>query len=283
MMTGDVTHGYSLIIPRDKVKELKGAIISPMNIADQAGINERGEVIDKKRLTHNQSMTYSSGTSLNNRTIKEELQDVMYGSCLCRVIHQIVEYRRRHLKVRILIQKVDFKSAYRRSHLDPSTAIQTITQFVMLNLCFISLRLTFGGAPNPNIWSEISESITDLANAILQCKEWDPNQVKSPLQYLIPDYKSDNSDTREFAQTLDTAVNVEVHDSGQVDCYIDDLTTVILDLEENRIRGAAAVLLAIFLVGRPVDPNDPIKQVDLVSLSKLKVEASLEEHKILLG
>ena len=106
-----------------------------MNIADQAGINERGEVIDKKQLTHNQSMTYSSGTSLNNKTIKDDLQDVMYGSCLCRVIHQIVEYRKRHPKVRILIQKVDFKSAYCHSHLDPATVIQTITQFVLLGLC----------------------------------------------------------------------------------------------------------------------------------------------------
>ena len=204
-----------------------------MNIADQAGINERGEVIDKKQLTHNQSMTYSSGTSLNNKTIKDDLQDVMYGSCLCRVIHQIVEYRKRHPKVRILIQKVDFKSAYCHSHLDPATVIQTITQFVLLNLCFISLCLTFRGAPNPNIWSEISESITDLANAILQCKEWDQSQVKSPLQSLIPDYRADDSDPREFTQALDTAVNVEVQDEGQVDCYIGDLTTIILDLGTN--------------------------------------------------
>ena len=41
-----------------------------------------------------------------------------------------------------------------------------------MNLCFIALRLTFGGAPNPNIWSDLSESITDLANALLQCQAW---------------------------------------------------------------------------------------------------------------
>ena len=47
MMNEDVTHGYSLIIPRNKVKELKGALISTMNIANQSGINECGEIISK--------------------------------------------------------------------------------------------------------------------------------------------------------------------------------------------------------------------------------------------
>ena len=117
----------------------------------------------------------------------------------------------------------------------------------------------------------------------MECNEWDPDQVKSPLQHLIPNYIKDESDTRNFAQALETSVKVEVHENGQADCYIDDLTTIILDIDKNWKRGAAAVLLAIFLVGRPVDPNDPIKRVDLVSLSKLKAEAALEEHKILLG
>lgn len=137
MMKDDVTNGYSLVIPREHVTKLKGAQISPMNITDQSGINERGEIISKKRLTHNQSMEYSSGTSLNSRTKKDELQDVMYGTCLLRVIHQIIEYRRRHPYKRILIQKIDFKAAYHWTHLHPSTAIQTITQLISMGLCYI--------------------------------------------------------------------------------------------------------------------------------------------------
>ena len=139
MINDDVTHGYSLVIPRDKVTQLKGALISPMNIVDQSCINERGEVIAKKRLTHNQSMIYGSGMSLNSRTQKDKLQDVMYGICLLRIIHQIVEYQRRHTSKSILIQKIDFKSAYRRTHLHASTGIQTITQLIRLGLCYISL------------------------------------------------------------------------------------------------------------------------------------------------
>ena len=166
---------------------LEGALMSPMNIADQSGIDENGNIINKKRLTHNQSMEYNSGTSINNRVKKEELQDVMYGSCLLRVIHQIVEYRSRFPNKRILIQKIDFKSAYRRTHLNAISAIQTITQLVSMAVCYISLRLTFGGAPNPNFWGEVSETITDVANAILQSDNWnsDPSNPHSNQKYHL--------------------------------------------------------------------------------------------------
>jgi hypothetical protein len=74
-----------------------------------------------------------------------------------------------------------------------------------------------------------------------------------------------------------------VSDSGQTDCYIDDLTTTIVEMNDNCSRAAAAALLAISIIGRPLNPKDPIKRLDLVSLSKLQAEAALEEHKILLG
>ena len=282
MMKDDVTNGYSLVIPREHVTKLKGAQISPMNITDQSGINERGEIISKKRLTHNQSMEYSSGTSLNSRTKKDELQDVMYGTCLLRVIHQIIEYRRRHPYKRILIQKIDFKAAYHWTHLHPSTAIQTITQLISMGLCYISLRLTFGGAPNPNIWSEVSESATDLANAILQCRDWNPASLHSPLQKQVPPV-AEQTKIIPFAQALPMAVEINSNDRGQVDCYIDDLTTVTIDINDNKERAAAAVLLAIHTVGRPTNKDDPIPRLNLVSLSKLTAEAALEETKILLG
>ena len=282
MMNTDVIHGYSLVIPREKSRELIGALISPMNIVEQSTINEFGEIVPKKRLTHNQSMEFQSGTSVNSRAQKDLLQDVMYGSCLIRVIHQIVTYRFRYPNHRILMQKVDFKSAYRRSHLNAKTALQTITQFVKLNICFIALRLTFGGAPNPNYWSEISETVTDLTNALLQCKEWDPDVLHSPLQSKVPK-TPESKDDHPFNKALPLIVNVAPSNMGQCDCYIDDLTTTVVDIGNNAKRAAAAVLLAIFILGRPLDPEDDLKRVDLVSLSKLQAEAALEEQKVLLG
>ena len=53
LMKKDVTHGYSLLIPLEKVPEINNALMSPMNVAEQNTITEFGEVIPSQRLTHN--------------------------------------------------------------------------------------------------------------------------------------------------------------------------------------------------------------------------------------
>ena len=157
--------------------------MAPMNIIDQNTITEFGEIIQKQRLTHNQSMVFSSGTSVNSRVIKTELQDCMYGHCLLRIIHYILNLRWHHPNCRILINKYDFKSAYRRAHMNWETAIQAITQ--IRNFALIALRQTFGGAPCPYEWGIISEIIADLANHLLNSDDWDPHTLHSPLQHLV--------------------------------------------------------------------------------------------------
>ena len=114
MMEEDVSRGFLLVIPQEKVKELKGVVVAPMNTAEQKTINERGEIVDKKRLTHNQSFDrLVSGTSVNSRIIEEELQPVMYARCLKIVLHQIISLRRKYKDKRIPLQKIDWKAAYR--------------------------------------------------------------------------------------------------------------------------------------------------------------------------
>ena len=282
MMNNDVIHGYSLVLPRSKIIDLEGALMAPMNIADQNTINERGEIVAKKRLTHNQSYKFVSGTSVNSRVIKDELQDCMYGSCLFRIIHEILNMRAKHPHKRVMLQKIDWKAAYRRSHLNWKTAIQTITQSEEMDLAFLSLRLTFGGAPNPNYWGEISESTTDLANALLRLEDWDPKKLASPIQHQVPKVDPDNDPTP-FAQALPLAVTLDDNDMGKSDVYIDDITSVVVDIKNNIEKGEAAVLLAMHLIGRPFNAEDPLKRLDLVSITKLIAEARLEETKVLLG
>lgn len=282
MMNNDVIHGYSLVLPRSKIIEIDGALLAPMNIADQNTINERGEIVAKKRLTHNQSYKFSSGTSVNSRVIKDDLQDCMYGSCLFRIIHEILNLRAKHPHKRVLLQKIDWKAAYRRSHLNWKTAIQTITQSVEMDLAFLSLRLTFGGAPNPNYWGEVSESTTDLANALLRLDDWDPKELASPIQHQVPP-AAPNDDPTPFEQALPLAVTLDDNDKGKSDVYIDDITSVVVDIDNNVERGEAAVLLAMHLIGRPFNNNDPLRRLDLASITKLIAEARLEETKTLLG
>jgi hypothetical protein len=45
-------------------------------------------------------------------------------------------------------------------------------------------------------------------------------------------------------------------DQDKVDCYLDDLISVIPDLNDNELRGSAAVPLAIHLSGRPISDSE---------------------------
>ena len=282
-MKEEVENGWSLIIPRKKAIEIEGALMAPMNIHAQSSINEVGEIISKDRLTHNQSKEFSSGTSVNSRVVHDSLQDIMYGTCLLRVIHYIVALRSEFEDVPILLQKIDWKAAYRRGHLNWETAIQTMTQDTENDFVFVALRMTFGGAANPYFWGEISESVIDLANALLQIDDWDPNEFHSPLQHLLPE-PTNKTEGEAITKAMPIAVKVNTNNGKcKSDIYIDDGTTIILDTAENRRRGSAAVLLAIHIVGRAFDKYDPLKRKELVSLSKLHAEGRLEETKILLG
>ena len=257
--------------------------MAPMNIHAQSGINELGEIVLKDRLTHNQSKEYQSGTSVNSRLIPEQLQDIMYGPCLLRVIHFIIALRSEYPNTSILLQKIDWKAAYRRGHLNWETAIQTLTQDTVNGFAFIALRMTFGGAANPYFWGEISELVIDLANALLQAEDWNPDEFCSPLQHLLPDTVDTNT-SEPLAKALPLAVKINTNGGRcKSDIYIDDGATIMLNSEENKKKGASAVLLAIHIVGRAFDKEDPLKRKDLVSFSKLQAEGRLEETKILLG
>ena len=76
--------------------------------------------------------------------------------------------RQQHPNKQIMASKIDYKSAYRRCHLNAETAVQTCTQIPDKNLAVLFLRLTFGEAPGPYEWGVLSESVCDLAIAILQ-------------------------------------------------------------------------------------------------------------------
>lgn len=282
LLKKDVEFGYSLVIPLLKALEIEGALMSPLNVQDQNTIDEDGNVIPSQRLTHNQSKTYKeSGTSINSRVIKELLQDCLYGHMLLRLVHYIVALRLRYPKLRILMQKTDYKSAYRRAHLGWRTAIQTITK-IDDELGQIALRATFGGAPNPNEWGLVSESICDLANAIMNDPKWDPNELFSPFQEMLPEDEFLPDDIP-IAPGLPMIVNPPLAPHAKNDVYIDDDVTICTEVKENADRARAGTLLAMHVVGRPNEKVEPIKRLELPSLIKLKGEGRLEETKVILG
>ena len=79
MMSNDVINGFLSILPRYKILFIEIIVIALMNVAQKNTINEFGEIVDKKCLTHNQSYEGPSGASINNRLRTEELQETRLG------------------------------------------------------------------------------------------------------------------------------------------------------------------------------------------------------------
>jgi hypothetical protein len=74
LIAKDVKYGYSLPVPLSSVQLIPVLMMAPMNIMEKNTIDKFGGIIQKDRLTHDQSWKWSSGTSVNSRIQKELLQ-----------------------------------------------------------------------------------------------------------------------------------------------------------------------------------------------------------------
>jgi hypothetical protein len=187
LMSKDVHFGYCPPLSLAKAKKIPDILIAPMNIQQQNTINEFGWIIPKDCQTHNQSFTWSSGTSVNSRIKTEELLPCMFGACIKRIVNWTITACRLFPNIPILASKINFKSTFQRCHLNASTAIQTCTQLVKIGILLMMLRLSFGGKPCPFEWGIISKTIWDLANVILHNNDWDPKELIAPNQHLVPE------------------------------------------------------------------------------------------------
>ena len=277
----DVTNGFSIPIPKQDILRIPGALACPMNVIEQLTISETGELMDKQRACHDLSFPMEpSNTSVNSRVIQEELPPCMFGYCLLRIIHYIAALRLQYPQQPILIQKVDWKSAYKRIHLHHDTAIQCCS--IYNDLALIPLRAIFGGAPCPSEWGIISETTADLANHILNHPDWDPIEMHSPNQHLIAEPKI-LDDSTPFGCAHPLMVHIPIEPVGKSDVYIDDTVTISLHSDTNNPKASAAVPLAIHTLGRPLLSTEPISRSDLLCLRKLLAEGRLEEVKNTLG
>jgi hypothetical protein len=273
------------LLPTD-ARLLPNATISPMGVVSQSTINDRGEIIPSNRVTHDLSfLGKSSKLSINSRTNMDLLEPCQYGHMLLRVIHYIVALRICYPNLPIVLQKTDFKSAYRRQQLSAKTASQCLSsvkingeQFVLLNM-----RLSFGGSACPSEWCLISESITDLANRILEDDSWNPNELPPKLLNKLPPTEIlDNSIP--FANAKPLLVDIPLEKFGKSDVYIDDVCTVgVLRDGKDELRLKSSVLLAMDVFGRPIHKKEPLPRDPLPSMDKLLSEGGLSEEKCLLG
>jgi hypothetical protein len=272
----DVNRGFILLLPPEILPKLPGASIAPLGCHKQTTIDEEGNTIPKYRLTHDQSFPGPSGLSVNLRVKKDLLPPIMYSFVVSRLAHYIINTRLLHPDTMIYLCKVDLDATYRRCSLSSRTAMECLT--VYKDLLLIALRLTFGGAPGPNLWGVISESIADISNAILQNNSWNYSTFFDPLSGTIEEPLSLPDDIP-LASAKKLSVTLPLNEKG----YIDDNIGVTPDLGDNLLRMKRVIPLAIPTLARPLDKEDILPRKDIVSLKKFKAEGRLEEVKTVLG
>ena len=284
-LSKEIKKGWELILPIEKVMEIPNLILSPMGVVEQMGVTEDGSFALKHRVTHDLSFPGKvSGQSINSRVIEENLEPCMFGYTLLRIIHRIVHLRQIHPDKIIWIRKEDVKSAYRRVHLNASTALKTAVQMKIEGVLYllISLRLPFGGSPCPSEFCLLSDIITDTINDLMKCEDWNPEVLSSDYVKKIPPEKKLDRNIP-FAQAKDTSVPNLDGDDCKADVFIDDIITVGVDTGTNLQKIVAGPCTIMHALAQH-SLNDPfIPRQDFISDDKNEAEGAPEEVKITLG
>jgi len=277
--TKEIHRGWLLPITVESLTKVKNLSIIPLGIAEQFTIDENGCRIPKKRVTHDASFPAPSGISVNNKVIDALLQECIYGQCLRRILHGIHAIRVRHTTKRILMTKYDMDAAYRRLHSIPRHALKCVT--IIGKIAYIPLRLPFGVAPGPSLYSTISECIYDLVNDLLNETTWDRLTLNSPTAKLLEEPESPDLSTLP-EQVNKLSVHIPNRDAF-ADGYIDDCLSVAVDSGDMIRRSQEAPPLIVHSIFRPLDQSDPLPRDDNISIKKLRGEGTPSEQKVMLG
>jgi hypothetical protein len=130
----------------------------------------------------------------------------------------------------------------------------------------------------------MSETICDLANKLLKCKDWNPKDLHALVQQDIPPRQYLDDDVP-FASIHDLIVNIPIDPRSYVDVSINNAMGLTINLPRtmNMECLEAAIPLAIEVAACPNDANKPIPCKKMVSKDKLKAEGGLVKTKMILG
>jgi hypothetical protein len=96
----------------------------------------------------------------------------------------------------------------------------------------VPLRLTFGGSSNASEFCNCGETVCDIANELLDCKDW-------AIQSQIPSTPLTLDSSIPFAESLPLVVDVPTESIGKADNFIDDLIVINLgdpgDISRSRL------------------------------------------------
>jgi hypothetical protein len=284
LLAREVKHGFCMPFAAKLVPKVKGALVQPCGLATQFSLQADGSRKEKERLTHDLSFsTNEERNSVNDRIDMSRYPEMFYGWCLLRTIHFIVCLRCDNPGRKIFISKYDYSDAYRRISHSAQAAVQTI--IVLAGIAYLSLRLAFGGSPNPACFCAFSEALTDLSNE-LSCSNFDPDEVRSPV--VEPSTLRETDYPTEFtpiAEGIPPAVEVPTTLDSRKDCFIDDIVVVFLATTKNLKREVHSVPLAAHLLSRPHagEEKEPVPRKPLFAPDKLIAEGTPAEIMMVLG
>jgi hypothetical protein len=246
----------------------------------QGSIDDSGMIIEKERLTHDQSIPYPICLSMNLRVVSKLHPLCLFGFTIRRMIHQIVYCQWIHPFTHVLMGKYDLKSVYLHTHNSATVALEIMAQFD--GLIFIALYQTFDGKPNPALLSGVSESICDLANILIKEESWTPDSLTPCYLGLLPNLDC-ISRSEPMAKARALATSLPDNSTGITDCYINDIPPIYVDEGSNVERCAEAIALAIYVFYRPVSQDEPIVCDIIMSLTKLFGKGTMQDVKLILG
>ena len=284
-LSNEILKGWELVLPSNRVNDIPNLVISPMGVATHIGVQSDGSFAPKPRVTHDLSFPGKySEQSINSRVLEDTLQPCMFGHALLRIIHRIVHLRQLFPNKTIWIRKEDAKSAYRRVHLNASTAFKTAVQLTIDGIAYIliALRLPFGGSPCPSEFCLVSDIITDVINDLMANHEWNPQEVRSEYVHKIPPPSKLPSDVP-FATALPTSVPNREGANCSADVFIDDIITVGADINDNLERIKAGPCTVMHAIAHQTHSPSSVTRQDFIAEDKNDAEGAPEEVKIVLG
>jgi hypothetical protein len=149
--------------------------------------------------------------------------------------------------------------------------------------------MTFGGPPNPSLWSDVSEVATDLAIDLVRRSDWDPTRHHSSHQPLLESDRAKDNDTdgtligEKFGCSHFFAPDYPIEDIlPRFDCYMDDIFGAFYGCD--KAKSSTAIPMALRIVGRPnnISNGESFLRDRLLLLSKFLSEAKPSQRKIIL-
>jgi hypothetical protein len=130
----------------------------------------------------------------------------------------------------------------------------------------------------------ISETICNLAIAILHDDSWNPNNLSAPNHYLVPEWIL-LYNCIPFGHGAELIANIPFNPCGMQDIYINNIINLTINISgTNHIaQGQAAALLTNDATAWPNHPEEFIPCKSMDTRDKLMAKAGLTKTQIILG